>query len=147
VRGNLLINTRMPLASQSCLHNSGLWISCYRGMCVPWDTKCRDGTFSLLPCIHFTRAIGAPFLRLSGCSCINFGKGCTSELLRLLEAGDYLSHFSLHTCSKRKASKALWQTGPSLSIRNSDGSNGIRAIHTCHEGIELEPQMSQSRWT
>ena len=144
MRGNLQINTRMPLASQSCLHNSGLWTSCYRGMCVPWDTKCREGTFSSLLCTHFTGAIGAPFSRLSGCSCKNFGKGCTNELLRLLEDGDYLSHFSLHTCSRGRATKALRQRGLSLSVHSSEGTNGIRAIHTCHEGIGPESLMSQS---
>ena len=137
------INTRMPLASQSSLHNSSLWTSCCRGMCVPWDSKRRDRTFSSLPYIHFTGAIGASFSRLSGCTCINSRKGCTSKQLRLLEAGDYLSHFSLHTCPGRRASKALWQTGPSLSIHSSAGSSGIRVIPTCLESIRLEPQMCQ----
>ena len=134
----------MPLASQSCLHNSGLWTLCCREMYVPWDTRYRDGTFSSQPYIRFTRVIGAPFPRSSGCNYINSGKGCTSELLRLPEVGDYLSHFSLHTCFRRRASKALWQTGPSLSIHSLARSSGIRSIPTCHEGIRLEPQMSQS---
>jgi hypothetical protein len=139
----LQIDTIMPPPSQSCLHNYGLWIPCCRGICVPWDTKHKDGTYSSLPCIHFTKVIGASFPRLYGHSCINFGKGCTSELLRLPKAGDCLSHFSLHTCSERRASKALRQMGPSLSIHSLDGSSGIKAIHTCLEGIGPEPQTSK----
>jgi hypothetical protein len=118
MRGNLQINPRMLLASQSYLYNFGLWTSCCRGMCVPWDTKRRYETFSSLPYIHFTRAIGAPFLRLSRCNCINSEKGCTNNLLRLPEARDYLSHFLLHTCSGRRSSKALRQTGSSAVRTN-----------------------------
>jgi hypothetical protein len=125
----------MPPAKQSCLHNFGLWTLCCIGMCVPWDIEHRDGTFSSLPCIHFTRAIGAPFLISSGGSCISFGRECTNELWTTPEARDYLSHSSSPICFGRRAKKALWQMGPSLIIHTSDGSSGIRAINTCHEGI------------
>jgi hypothetical protein len=101
--GNLVIDTRMPPASQSYLHNSGLWTSCYREMCVPWDIKCRDGTFSSLPCIHFTRATSPPFPRSSGCNCINSRKGCTRELRTPPEAGDYRCHSLSLICSGSKA--------------------------------------------
>jgi hypothetical protein len=143
VKGNLQINTRMLPTSQSYLHNSSLWISCCRRMCVPCVTKRRGETFSSLPCTHFKRAIHAPFSRLSGCSCINCGKGCTNELRTPPEARDYHLLSSSCICSRNKASKALRTMGPSLSIRSSAGFNGIRAIHTCLEGIGLDLQTSQ----
>jgi hypothetical protein len=88
---------------QSCLHNSGLWTSYYRVMCVLWDTKHRDGTFSSLPYIHFTRAIGAPFPISSGGSCINSRRECTNELLTPPEVGDYRSRSLSPICSERMA--------------------------------------------
>jgi hypothetical protein len=96
--------TEMLPPSQDCLHNFGLWTMCYRRMCAPWDTKHRDGTYSSQPYIHFTEAIGAPFLRSSGCSCINFGMGCTIELRTSPKAGDYHSHSSSCICSGRRGS-------------------------------------------
>ena len=117
-KGHLQIKKRMPLTSQSCLHNSGLWTSCCKGMCVPWDTRRRDGTFSSLPYIRSTKVIGAPFPRLSRGSYLNSGRGCTSELLSAPKAGDYLSRSSSLTCSGRKTSRALRQMSPSLSIHS-----------------------------
>jgi hypothetical protein len=76
--------------------------------CVSLGTQnTRDETFSSLPFIHFTRVIGASFPRSFGGSYINFGKGCTSEMLRATKAGDYLSCSSSPTCFGRKASRAL----------------------------------------
>jgi hypothetical protein len=144
VGDSIPISIGMPLARQNCLHSSGLWTSCFREMCVPWGTKRRDGTFSSLPCIRSTRAIGAPFSRSSRGSYINSRRVCTNELLRVLEAGDYHSRSLSPTCSKKRASRALQEMGPSLSIHSLVGSNGIKAIPTCHEGIRPKPQMSQS---
>jgi hypothetical protein len=132
------ISIGRPPARQSCLHNSGLWTLCFSEMCVPWDTRCKDGTFSSLPYIHSTRAIGAPFRRLFGGNCKNSRRECTIKLLRALEPGDYRSHFSSPTCSERRASRALWQMGPSLSIHSSAESSGIKAIPTCHRSIGPE---------
>jgi hypothetical protein len=67
----------------------------------PLGHKSKEGTFSPLPCIHFTRATGAPFPRSSKCSCINSGKGRTNELRTPPEVGHYCSHSSSLIWSKR----------------------------------------------
>jgi hypothetical protein len=140
VKGNLQISIGMPPTRQSYLHNSGLWTSCFKGMCALWDTRCRNGTFLSLPCICSIKAIGAPFPRSSGGSYINSGRGYTNELLTPPEVGDYHSRSSSPICFERKASRAFQQMGPSVSIHNSIGSSGIRAIPTCHRSIRPELQ-------
>jgi hypothetical protein len=102
-RGNLQTGTRMPPARRRCLQSFGLWTSCYKGMCVPWDTGRRDGTCFSLPCIHSTRAIGGPFPRSFGGRYINSGRGCATKLLSPPEPGDYHSHFSSLIYSERRA--------------------------------------------
>jgi hypothetical protein len=132
-RGNLQTSTRLPPARQSCLHNFGLWMSYCKRTCVPWDTRCRDETDFLVPCILSTKAIGALFPISSGGRFINSRRGCTTELLSLQEHGDCHSHFSSLTCSERRALKAMRQMGQSFSIHASVESNGTRVIPICPE--------------
>ena len=109
---------QVPLARPSCLHNSGLWILCYNGMCATWDIKHRDMISSSLPFMLSIKAIGAPFLASFGDTCINSRNGCIYELLRVPKPRDYPSHSSSPTYSRRKALEAPRQMGPSLITHN-----------------------------
>jgi hypothetical protein len=129
------ISIGMPPARPSCLHNSSLWILHFSRMCAPQETKRRDGIFSSLPSMPSIRAIGVPFLTSFGGSWTNFGKGCTNELLRAPELGNYPSHSSSPTYSGRRALKTPQQMGPSLSTHNLTESSGIRVILTCHRSV------------
>jgi hypothetical protein len=84
------------------------------------------------------RAIGAPFLTSFGDNCINYGRGCIHELLRAPKPGDYPSHSSSPTYSKRRALKAPQQMGPSLITHNLAESSGIRVTPTCHGNVRYE---------
>jgi hypothetical protein len=123
----------MPPARRSCHHNFGLWMLCCKRMCVPWDTRRRDETYFLVPCIRSTSAIGALFSISSGGRFINSGRGCTTELLSLQEHGDCHSHLLSLTCSERRALKAMRQMGQSLSIHASAKSSGTRVVPICLE--------------
>jgi hypothetical protein len=61
------------------LPSFGLWTSCYIGMCVPWDTRHRGGTYFLVPYIRSIDAFGALFLRSFGGRYINSRRKCTTE--------------------------------------------------------------------
>jgi hypothetical protein len=138
--------TRMPLARRRYLPSSSLWTLCCKRMCVPWDTRHRDRTCFLVPYIHSTRAIGAPFPRSFGGKYINSGRGCTTELLSLQEHGDCHSLFSSLTCFERRALQVMRQMGQSLNIHASAESNGTKAIPICPKSHQSQSQ-SQSLWT
>ena len=132
-------STTMPPTRRRCLQNFGLWMSCCKGMCVPWDTKRNDEIFSSLPFIHFIRGIGVSFLISFGGRCISFGRECTNELRTPPEAGVCLSLFSSLTFFERRGLKAMRRMGQSLRAYTSAESSGTRVVPTC-----LKPQQHHS---
>jgi hypothetical protein len=125
-RRNATSKTKIP-------RNLLFMIWCYIGTCVPWDTRHRGRTCSLVPSTHSTEVSGAPFLRLFGDIFRNFVKKCIIGGLSTRRLGDCLSLFSSLTFCERKGSMALQRTGRSLRAHTLAPSSGVRVCPTCPE--------------